>query len=550
MWLAAPLGLVLLGAVAIKDDYFEMSKQLEIMQSAFRELNIYYVDELAPGELMETGIQAMLAKLDPYTRYFPESKMEDVRFMQTGEYGGVGASVEPNAAGQTVVVDLLEGEPAEQAGLRLGDVLEEVDGRNLQGLTEDQVGELLQGATGTSLTLGVRRPGTEGLLTFDLVRAKVKVPDIPYHGMLNDRTGYLALSSFTKTSGTEVRKALVNLTDSLGATQVVFDLRGNGGGLLREAISIVNLFVAKGEEVVSTKGKTPDWNKSYQTMRTPLLPDIPMVVLVDGSSASASEIVAGTLQDLDRAVVVGEESFGKGLVQQTKKLAYGTRMKVTVAKYYTPSGRCVQRLDYSQRDAEGEVHAQADSTLRTFYTRNGRPVLEGRGVLPDVEVPTPEMSYVLAGLLDQNVLFNFAVEARDGLTLPDDAENFKVADEVWQRFVAHVEGLEQVPYASRTSQAFDQLRATAEKELLSGPNAEALNALESGLEARVVDDLKRHEAEIRDALATELVIHCFNTTGEYRYGLRHDPVAQRAIDLLESGEVNRILAPSSGGQGR
>lgn len=550
MWLAAPLGLVLLGAVAIKDDYFEMSKQLEIMQSAFRELNIYYVDELAPGELMETGIQAMLAKLDPYTRYFPESKMEDVRFMQTGEYGGVGASVEPNAAGQTVVVDLLEGEPAEQAGLRLGDVLEEVDGRNLQGLTEDQVGELLQGATGTSLTLGVRRPGTEGLLTFDLVRAKVKVPDIPYHGMLNDRTGYLALSSFTKTSGTEVRKALVNLTDSLGATQVVFDLRGNGGGLLREAISIVNLFVAKGEEVVNTKGKTPDWNKSYQTMRTPLLPDIPMVVLVDGSSASASEIVAGTLQDLDRAVVVGEESFGKGLVQQTKKLAYGTRMKVTVAKYYTPSGRCVQRLDYSQRDAEGEVHAQADSTLRTFYTRNGRPVLEGRGVLPDVEVPMPEMSYVLAGLLDQNVLFNFAVEARDGLTLPDDAENFKVSDEVWQRFVAHVEGLEQVPYASQTSQAFDQLRATAEKELLSGPNAEALNALESGLKARVVDDLKRHEAEIRDALATELVIHCFNTTGEYRYGLRHDPVAQRAIDLLESGEVNRILAPSSGGQGR
>ena len=354
--LGLPLVLVVVVAASVKDDYFEMSKQLEIMQSAFRELNLFYVDELAPGELMETGIKAMLAQLDPYTRYFPETKMEDVRFMQTGEYGGVGASIETRN-GQTIVVDLLEGEPAEQAGLQLGDVVMRVNGRDLAGLDQNQIGDLLQGATGTDVTVDIQRPGTREILTFELPRQKVKVPDVPYQGMLSETTGYLALNSFTKTANFEVRKALMNLTDSLGAEQVVIDLRGNGGGLLREAIAMVNLFVGKGQEVVSTKGKTPDWNKSYKTRANALRPDLPIAILVDGKSASASEIVAGTLQDLDRGVVVGSESFGKGLVQQTKKLAYGTRMKVTVAKYYTPSGRCVQRLDYSHRDDEGEVHA-------------------------------------------------------------------------------------------------------------------------------------------------------------------------------------------------
>ena len=336
--LGLPLALLVTVAASVKDDYFEMSKQLEIMQSAFRELNLFYVDELAPGDLMETGIKAMLAQLDPYTRYFPETKMEDVRFMQTGEYGGVGASIETRN-GRTVVVDLLEGEPAARAGIQLGDVLKRVDGRSLEGLDQEQIGDLLQGATGTQVEVDVERPGTRELLSFELQRQKVKVPDVPYQGMLSERTGYLALSSFTKTASFEVRKALMNVTDSLGAEHVIVDLRGNGGGLLREAIAMVNLFVGKGQEVVSTKGKTPDWNKSYKTRANALRPDLPIAILVDGKSASASEIVAGTLQDLDRAVVVGSESFGKGLVQQTKKLAYGTRMKVTVAKYYTPSGR-------------------------------------------------------------------------------------------------------------------------------------------------------------------------------------------------------------------
>ena len=533
--LGLPLALLVTVAASVKDDYFEMSKQLEIMQSAFRELNLFYVDELAPGDLMETGIKAMLAQLDPYTRYFPETKMEDVRFMQTGEYGGVGASIETRN-GRTVVVDLLEGEPAARAGIQLGDVLKRVDGRSLEGLDQEQIGDLLQGATGTQVEVDVERPGTRELLSFELQRQKVKVPDVPYQGMLSERTGYLALSSFTKTASFEVRKALMNVTDSLGAEHVIVDLRGNGGGLLREAIAMVNLFVGKGQEVVSTKGKTPDWNKSYKTRANALRPDLPIAILVDGKSASASEIVAGTLQDLDRAVVVGSESFGKGLVQQTKKLAYGTRMKVTVAKYYTPSGRCVQRLDYSHRDEEGEVHALADSTLNTFYTSNGREVLEGRGVIPDVEVPLPDLSYVLEGLLDKGVLFDFAVQHRDARTAPEDAADFEVSDATWRAFVAHAKSMADIPYASKTFEAFEQLEATAREELLDDANAASLTALRAGLQANVEDDLERHRSEIERALEQELVVHLYNTTGEYRHGLAHDPVAQRAIELLESGE--------------
>ena len=538
--LGLPLVLVVVLTASVKDDYFEMSKQLEIMQSAFRELNLFYVDELAPGELMETGIKAMLAQLDPYTRYFPETKMEDVRFMQTGEYGGVGASIETRN-GQTIVVDLLEGEPAEQAGLQLGDVMMRVNGRDLASLDQNQIGDLLQGATGTDVTVDIQRPGAPEILTFELQRQKVKVPDVPYQGMLSETTGYLALSSFTKTASFEVRKALMNLTDSLGAEQVVIDLRGNGGGLLREAIAMVNLFVGKGQEVVNTKGKTPDWNKSYKTRANALRPDLPIAILVDGKSASASEIVAGTLQDLDRGVVVGSESFGKGLVQQTKKLAYGTRMKVTVAKYYTPSGRCVQRLDYSHRDDEGEVHAMADSTLSTFQTANGREVLEGRGVLPDVEVPQPDLGYVLEGLLENGVLFDFAVQHRDALVAPEDAIAFEVSDGTWRSFVGFAQGLTDLPYASKTLEAFQALERTAEEELLDAPNAAALGALRDGLVANVSEDLERHRAEIERELAHELVVHLYNTSGEYRHGLAQDPVAQRAVKLLESKDYNEIL---------
>ena len=377
---------------SLKQDYFEMSKQLEIMNSVFRELNIYYVDPLSPGELVHTGIDAMLESLDPYTRYYPEEKMEDVRFISTGEYGGIGMSIKETWNGLFIITNVKENSPAEKAGLNLGDQIVSVKGKSVEGTDVDIIGDQIKGTSGTDVELGIIKYGESSETAVSIERMKIKSPDIIYSGMISEKTGYLILDKFTKTASSEVKKSLVHLTDSLGAENIVLDLRGNGGGLLGEAVNIVNFFVPKGTEVVEMRGKTEAWNKSYSALRNPLLKDIPLAVLIDEKSASASEIVSGALQELDRAVIIGRESFGKGLVQQTKDLAYGSRMKITVAKYYTPSGRCVQRLDYS---GNGNATEAADSTLKVFYTANGRPILEGRGVFPDIEIDSEYYGYVL-----------------------------------------------------------------------------------------------------------------------------------------------------------
>ena len=419
----------------IKEDYFEMSKQLEILNSAFRELNIFYVDPLSPGDLMQTGIDAMLMSLDPYTRYYPESRMEDVRFMSTGEYGGVGLSLDERWDGTLYIIDIKENSPAEKGGLQLGDNLMEIEGQTISHLDMTKIGELIKGTSGTDIMIGIQRPGEVDIIDVTLTREKIKTPDVPYYGMISDSTGYLILSKFTRTATIEVRKALIQLTDSLGAKQIVFDLRGNGGGLLREAVNIVNLFVPKGEEVVSMKGKTPEWNNNYSTQNKALLPKIPLAILIDNKSASASEIVAGTLQDLDRAIIVGQESFGKGLVQQTKKLAYGSRIKITVAKYYTASGRCVQRLHYGDRDDLGDAKIQEDSTLQTFYTKNGRPVIEGRGVIPDIDIETIKLNYVINGILNSGIIFDFAIYQPEALV--EEPKDFKLSESSWNEFVEY-----------------------------------------------------------------------------------------------------------------
>ena len=359
--------------------YFEVTKHLEILTSVFRGVHEFYVEEPEPGTLMRVAIDALPDELDPYTIYYPESRIEDIRFMNTGEYGGIGALVQP-MEGRMTIVEVYEGYPAHKAGLRPGDIVLDVDGRKVEAdMDTEAVSDLLQGESGSAVTVGIDRPYGGGRLEFEVKRAKVRIPAVPYSGMLDDRTGYIYLSKFTRGSAGEVRKALMALRDSAGMERLVLDLRGNGGGLLNESVSIVNLFVPKGTEIVSTRGKTDKWNKSYTALGRPTAPDMPLVVLIDGQSASASEIVSGTLQDLDRALIIGMESFGKGLVQQTKDMAFNTRLKVTVAKYYTASGRCIQRLDYGgDRDAQGKAKAVSDSLLRTFSTRMGRPVIEGR----------------------------------------------------------------------------------------------------------------------------------------------------------------------------
>lgn len=542
---AAIVGIIILGVTAIsttlpiKQDYFEMSKQLEIMTSVFRELNIYYVDPLSPGELVHTGIDSMLESLDPYTRYYPEEKMEDVRFISTGEYGGIGISMMQAADGQLIVSDIKENSPAEESTLERGDEIISVDGMSVGELGKDFVGDRIKGTTGTEVRIGIKSvaDGTEKTVT--LTRQKIKNPDIPYFGMLDEKTGYLTLSKFTKTASTEVRKALVNLTDSMGATQIVFDLRGNGGGLLREAVNIVNFFVPKGTKVVDMKGKTEAWNKTYSTLRNPILPDTPLIILIDERSASASEIVAGALQELDRAVIVGMESFGKGLVQQTKDLAYGSRMKITVAKYYTPSGRCVQRLHYDDRDESGKATVAADSTLKVFYTTNGRPVLEGRGVIPDVAIEPEYYNYVLEGLVANDVFFNFAINKRE-MQIETPSE-FSCDDALWNEFTAYTTSLNDIEYTSMSSEILDALEASLEEENLLTDNQNAYEQLATLLEPNLEKDLLNNKDQITRLLEEELIFHKVNTSGLYQFQLPKDPNIVKALELLNNEEYKNIL---------
>ncbi len=535
----------------IKEGFFEMSKQLEIMNSAFRELNIFYVDPISPGALMETGIAAMLKSLDPYTRYYPESKMEDVRFMSTGEYGGVGLSLNERWDGTFYVVDLKENAPAEQGGIKLGDNLIQIAGSNISHLDMSKIGELIKGTAGTDITLGIQKPSQKELVNITLTREKIKQPDVPYFGMISDSTGYLILSKFTRTATIEVKKALIQLTDSMGAKQIVFDLRGNGGGLLREAVNIVNLFVPKGQEVVSMRGKTPEWNKSYSTSQKALLPNIPLVILLDERSASASEIVAGTLQDIDRAVIIGQESFGKGLVQQTKKLAYGSRIKITVAKYYTASGRCVQRLHYDDRDDSGDARISADSTLVTYYTKNGRPVIEGRGVIPDIELKPQTQDYVIAGLINSGVFFDFVVTTSGDIEGAIDLDSFEINDRQWGSFLQYtveqfndqeLQNTDRIfPYEPLSKKLIIDLEeAMTEDGFID--SSDLMSNLKTLIKPNLETDLKTHEDDIRQILGKEYVFHLENTSGVFKFELPKDLVTLEAISTLESDNYLQILS--------
>lgn len=532
--------------------YFEVTKHLEILTSVFRSVHEFYVEEPEPGTLMRVAIDAMLDELDPYTIYYPESRIEDIRFMNTGEYGGIGALVQP-MEGRMTIVEVYEGYPAHEAGLRPGDIVLDVDGRKVVAdMDTEAISDLLQGESGSAVIVGIDRPYGGGRLEFEVKRAKVRIPAVPYSGMLDDRTGYIYLSKFTRGSAGEVRKALIALRDSAGMEQLVLDLRGNGGGLLNESVSIVNLFVPKGTEIVSTRGKTDKWNKSYTALGRPTAPDMPLVVLIDGQSASASEIVSGTLQDLDRALIIGMESFGKGLVQQTKDMAFSTRLKVTVAKYYTASGRCIQRLDYGgDRDAQGKAKAVSDSLLRTFSTRMGRPVIEGRGIQPDIEVETPFMSTLLERLLDEYSLFDYAtaVASRlDSAQVPDPV-SYSLAEADWQGFEPHLRN-KGFTYSTESMAVLDDLKEVVGIEQYDGVSSEAMASLEAALEPNLSRDLGLFEAEIRQALEEEVVLRFHLAAGMVERSLTEDPTVLRALDAFgEEMEsiigTGRVEAPES-----
>ena len=388
---------------------FEVIKSLELMDQIYENLDLYFVDDVQPGKLSKVAIDAMLKELDPYTVYYAEANIEDYRLMTTGQYGGIGSLIK-KADEYVYISEPYEGNPAQKSGLRAGDKILEVDGKTMFNKPSDQVSDALKGPKGTVVKILVER-FNEGNKLIEITRDEIKIPDVPYYGIIKEKVGYISLNSFTQTASEEVKKGIIAMQKE-GMEQLILDLRGNGGGLLIEAVKIVNFFVPKDKVVVFTKGRVKEENHVYKTMEVPIALGLPLIVLIDEGSASASEIVAGSLQDLDRAVIIGEQSYGKGLVQRTYDLKYGSKVKITIAKYYTPSGRCVQRLEYYDKESGAKPKEISDSLLRKFKTQNGRDVIDGRGIDPDLAIEKEDLSQFSALLFSKNIFFNYATQYR------------------------------------------------------------------------------------------------------------------------------------------
>ncbi|CAG0983450.1 MAG: S41 family peptidase [Bacteroidetes bacterium] len=510
--------------------YFEVSKNLDIFATLYRELNIYYVEDTDPGKLMKTAIDAMLESLDPYTVYIPESQIEDFKMMMTGQYGGIGASIQ-NRGDYVIITEPYENFPAHKAGLMAGDKILEIDGKLLKGKTSSEVREILLGQPNTPVKILIQRPGTEGTFEKTVIREEVKINDVPYFGMLNNETGYIKLTGFTETATKEVKTALVELK-AKQAKSIILDLRGNGGGLLNEAVNIVNLFVNKGELVVSTKGKVKEWEKEYRALNTPVDTEIPMVVLVDGGSASASEVVAGALQDLDRAIVIGQNTYGKGLVQSARPLSYNSKFKVTVSKYYIPSGRCIQRLDYSHRDDEGKVNAIPDSLRKEFTTlKNKRKVLDGAGIEPDITVEEEKPSEILQSLFSNHLLFDFATDFRIKHSSIEPAKTFRVSENEYSNFMEFLKDKE-YDYTTVSEDMLEKLKEASIEEKYYASIEKEFILLKEKLSHNKNEDLILFKNEIKNFLEIEIISRYYYQKGQVENALSKDDCINAAFEVL------------------
>ena len=538
-------GLLITSAIGIfaltpKDNFFEISKNLEIFATLYRELNIFYVDDTQPGELIKTGIDAMLESLDPYTTYITESEIEDFRFMTTGQYGGIGSLIR-EVDGNIYIAEPYEGFPAQMSGLKAGDKILMIDGNKLNGKTQEDISKLLKGQSGSKLIVTFERFGE--INEVPLTRQEIKIPDVPYYGMLDNEVGYLRLTSFTQTASKEVREAFVKLRDEHGMKKLVFDLRGNGGGLLHEAVNITNFFVPKGQEVVRTKGKIAEWDKTHLALNEPLDMEIPLVILVDQGSASASEIVAGAIQDLDRGVVIGNRTFGKGLVQQTRDLQYNSKLKLTIAKYYIPSGRCIQKLDYAHKTGEGSVEEFPDSLLKTFTTKNGRTVIDGRGIEPDLIMEEREFPHVLGSLLSENLFFKYATLYSSEHPEIVPASKFKLTDVEYQEFVAYLDDKNYL-YTTDTEESLEDLVETATREKYYELADAEFKALIDKLSVKKNSDLFLFREDIQQILENEIVSRYYFQRGRIESSLFSDDAVAKALEVLNNnGQYASILKP-------
>ncbi|HLN52494.1 MAG TPA: S41 family peptidase [Lentimicrobium sp.] len=514
---------------ALNSSSFEVSKNLDILTNVLKELNNNYVDEVRYGDLMKTGIDAMLEELDPYTVFISEAEIEDYTFMTTGQYGGIGALI--HKQGDYVVIsEPYENSPANKAGLQAGDKILSINGKDAIKKSVSDVSQMLKGQPGTKLNLQIDRDNFK--MDRVVIRENVSIPNVAYSSRFDDGTGYIKLTGFTQNSSREVKDALLKLKESGNLTGLILDLRDNGGGLLNEAVSITNLFVKKGEMVVSTKGKTPDRNKSYKTLISPIEPDLPLVVLVNGMSASASEIVAGAIQDLDRGVIVGERTFGKGLVQNIIPLSYNTQMKVTVAKYYIPSGRCIQSVDYSHRDSLGRSVSIPDSLTNPFKTKGGRTVYDGAGINPDIQVEQPLYSNISLSLLSKYLFFDYANKFRrthDSIPL---AKDFRITDEIYADFVNWLQDKD-YDYVSRSEKMLADLKKTAETEQYFSELKNEFDLLESKMIHNKQADLEKFRPEIERILKNEIVARYYNQKGRVEAAITDDEEVKLAREILK-----------------
>lgn len=535
-------GVVLITTMAFTPNYFEISKQLDIFTNIFKEISLYYVDETEPGQLMEEAITSMLASLDPYTNYIPEERVEDFKIQHTGNYGGIGASIR-EYQGKMFIATPYEGFAADKAGLQAGDIILSIDGKSVDGRTSDQVSEILKGAPGTKFQISVKR--NDQVISKEIEREEVHVNSVPYAGMLENGVGYISLSSFTQNASQEIKDAWKKLEEENEVKSLILDLRNNPGGLLAEAINVTNLFIDKGKEVVQTKGKMEEWQRTYKTLKKAENTEIPLAILINSGSASASEIVAGTLQDYDRAVVIGQRSFGKGLVQETRQLPYGSQVKITIAKYYTPSGRLIQAIDYAERAEDGSVAKIPDSLRTRFETESGRPVFDGGGIDPDIKTEQPEAADVLLALYRDMHLFEYATKYKNEHASIPGARDFEISEAEYAEFKKWLTA-RNFTFTTKTGKMLDQLQKAAEQEGYAEKMNQALVQVEERYNTTKANDLDEHKVFIKQLLAEEIASRYYYNGGRIANSLRHDYEVDAALEVLSnSNKYQSILSVAS-----
>ncbi len=511
--------------------YFEITRNLDIFSTLFKEVNAYYVDEVNPNKLIKTGIDAMLASLDPYTNYIPEDDIEDYRTMTTGQYGGIGAVI-GSRNGKNLIMMPYKGFPAHKAGLMIGDEILKVDGIDVTDKNTSEISQLLKGQANTKLKVTINRIGNENPIDVEILREKITIDNVPYAGIVSDGVGYIKLSDFTTGAGKEVKKALDQLKKD-GAEKIVLDLRGNPGGLLNEAVNVANVFIDQGLEVVSTKGKVTDWNKAYKALNSPADTQIPIAVLTSSRSASAAEIVGGVIQDYDRGVLVGEKTFGKGLVQATRPLTYNSQLKITTAKYYIPSGRCIQAINYTDREDDGSIGYIPDSLKTEFKTKGGRSVYDGGGVDPDYAVEQPMPAPITISLVSKGLLFEYAILYHYKNKEIAAARDFRISDKEYDEFVEWLQDKD-YDYTTKVEKTIESLKSYAKTEKYFSSIEKEIEDLERRVAHNKERDLRDFSDEIKSILEERIVEHYYLMDGNFEASFDNDAQLQAAIEILRN----------------